>query len=205
MMPMQVPDALMQEFTRLREELPARHIAVTGARGGEGASTVALGIARALASRGPTLLAEGNLRQPVLARRLGLNGPGLAGWDRLAPLPIQELPDSSGLSVLCAGTPAPAGHHDAAALLAAAALAARERFAQVVWDTPPLTLHADLLALGPYIDGALVVVEMDSSRVDELRFLRDALARANMPIVGSLLNRTGRYWPRRRTLPDLAS
>lgn len=194
----QVPAELMQEFDRLREELPARHIAVTGARGGEGASTVALGIAQALAVRGPTLLAEGNLRRPVLAQRLGLQGPGLAAWDRQGPLPIQDLPGANGLSVLCAGAPLRAAGADDVSVLAAAAEVARSRFSQVVWDTPALIDHPDLLVLGPHIDGVLVVVEMDGSRVDELRFLRDVLARAGIPIIGSLLNRAGRYWPRPR-------
>jgi hypothetical protein len=44
---------------------------------------------------------------------------------------------------------------------------------------------------------------MDGSRVDELRFLRDTLARAQIPILGSLLNRSGRYWPRPRRRPAL--
>lgn len=197
--PLQSPE-LMQEFDRLREELPARYIAVTGARGGEGVTTVALGIAHALAARGPTLLAEGNLRQPTLAQKLGIQGASLADWDRTGPLPVHDLPGAPGVSVLCGGQAdgKRLRDEDIAAVLGAAARQARAQFSQVVWDTPPLTFHPDLLVLAPHIDGALVVVEMDSSRVDELRFLRDVLARAQIAIIGSLLNRSGRYWPRPR-------
>ena len=200
--PLQSPD-LLQEFERLREELPVCAIAITGARGGEGVTTVTLGIARALAARGPTLLAEGNLRQPMLAQRLGLQGPGLLDWDRAGALPVQDLPEVPGLSVLCGGQGSARGlgRDDIPALLAAAAKRARTQFAQVIWDTPPLTLHPDLLVLAPGIDGALVVVEMDRSRQDELQFLRDVLARAQIPILGSLLNRSGRYWPRPKRQP----
>ena len=200
--PLQAPD-LEQEFERLREELPAGAIAVTGARGGEGVTTVALGIARALAARGPTLLAEGHLRRPTLAQRLGLQGPGLLDWDRTGALPVLDLPEVPGLSVLCGGESSARelGHDDRPTLLGAAARQARAQFAQVIWDTPPLTLHPDLLGLAPGIDGALVVVEMDRSRQDELQFLRDVLARAQIPILGSLLNRSGRYWPRPRRQP----
>lgn len=187
---------LRQEFNRLRAELPARYLAVTSARGGEGVTTVALGIAHALAARGPTLLAEGYLRQPVLAQRLGLRGSGLAGWGGSGPLPVQALPGAADVSVLCGGeTPGAAGP-DAAAVLAKAAEQARSQFAQVVWDTPPLTACPDLLRLAPHIDGVIVVVEMDRTHVDELQFLRDVLARAQIPILGSLLNRCSRYWPR---------
>ncbi len=200
--PLQSPE-LVQEFERLREELPARSLAVTGARGGEGVTTVALGIARALAARGPTLLAEGNFRRPALAQRLGLQGPGLLDWDRTGALPVQVLPEVPGLSVLCSGHSSAKrlSNDDIPTLLGAAAKQARTQFLQVIWDTPPLTFHPDLLVLAPHIDGALVVVEMDSSRQDELRFLRDVLARAQIPIIGSLLNRSGRYWPRPRRQP----
>jgi Mrp family chromosome partitioning ATPase len=196
---------LMQEFERLREELPARYIAVTGARGGEGVTTAAVGIARALAARGPTLLAEGHLRQPTLAQQLGIQGAGLLDWDRSGPLPVHDLPGAAGVAVLCGGhgSAAPQREDDIQALLGAAAQQARTQFAQVVWDTPPLTLHPDILILAPHIEGALVVVEMDGSRVDELHFLREVLARAQIPIIGSLLNRSGRYWPRPRRRPVL--
>jgi Mrp family chromosome partitioning ATPase len=113
---------------------------------------------------------------------------------------VQELPETPGLFVLCGGQEGARSlrDDDIPALLGAAARQARTQFAQVIWDTPPLTFHPDLLVLAPHVDGALVVVEMDSSRVDELRFLRDVLARAQIPIIGSLLNRSGRYWPRPR-------
>ena len=189
---------LMQEFERLREQLPAPHVAVTGARGGEGVTTVALALARVLATRGPTLLAEGNLRRPMLQQRLGARGATLADWDRAGPLPVHEWPGVAGLSVLFAGQ---AGHkplpdEEIPAVLGAAAGMARSEYAHVVWDTPPLTRHPELLVLAPHIGGVLVVVEMDRSQIDELQFLRDVLARASIPILGSLLNRTGRYWPR---------
>lgn len=189
-----------QELDRLREELPSGHLAVTSARGGEGVTTVALGLARALAARGPLLLAEGQLRHPALAQRLDLPGLCLADWDRAGPLPVQALPGVPGATVLCAGRAdmQPVREDAIPVLLAAAAQRARADFAQVLWDTPPLIHHPDLLVLAPHIDGVIVVVEMDGSRVDELRFLREVLARARIPIVGSLLNRTGRYWPRSR-------
>src|SRR5690606_41417070 len=64
---------------------------------------------------------------------------------------------------------------------------------------PPLTRWADGLALAAECDGALVVIEMDETRHDSLLFLRDALARNRTPILGSVLNRSGRYWPRSRS------
>ena len=189
--------ALAEEFERLRLDLGARYVAVAGAQGGEGVTTVAARLACALAPHGRVLLAEGNVRRPALARELGLNGPGLLDWDLQGALPTQSLPGFAQLAVLTAGMASPRA--DAPTLperLAAAAKRAREEHDFVVWDTPAASRFPDLLAISAHCDGVLVVVEMDRSRVDGLQFLRNTLDRAQVRILGSVLNRSGRYWPR---------
>ncbi|MBC7731549.1 MAG: hypothetical protein H7306_06575 [Bacteriovorax sp.] len=193
--------ALADEFERLRRDLGACHIAVTGAHGAEGVTIVAARLACSLSSAGRVLLAEGNLRLPSLADELGLSGPGLLDWDLQGPLPTQAMPNHPALSVLTAGkTGAALDAGDAQSLparLGAAARRAREDFSCVVWDTPAATRFPDLLAVAGHCDGVLVVVEMDRSRVDGLQFLRDTLERAQVRILGCVLNRSGRYWPPR--------
>lgn len=193
--------AFADEFERLRRDLGARHIAVTGARGAEGVTSVAARLACSLSGEGRVLLAEGNLRLPSLANELGLRGPGLLDWDLQGPLPTQVMPGHPKLAVLTAGkTGATLGVGDAQSLparLGAAARRAREDFAFVVWDTPAATRFPDVLAVAGHCDGVLVVVEMDRSRVDGLQFLRDTLERAQVRILGCVLNRSGRYWPPR--------
>ncbi len=194
--------ALAREFSRLAGTLPVRHLALVAAQGGEGVSTVALLLASSLAvaaSSPRVLLAEGNLRQPALARELGLQGPGLLDWDGQGPLPLQTHDALPGVDLLTAGgDAAPPALDDAAiaARLAAAAQRVRAQAACAVWDSPPLARYPDLLALAPHCDGALAVVEMDHTRVDQLRYLRDTLERAALPLLGSVVNRSGRYWPR---------
>lgn len=188
--------ALSEEFERLRRDLGARHVAVAAAAGGEGVSTVAARLALGLAGQGRVLLAEGNVRHPCLARELGLSGPGLLEWDLQGELPVQQAAALPGVAVLSAGRPGAA--LDLAQLparLAAAARRARQDYDWAVWDTPPASRYPDLLALAAHCDGVLVVVEMDRSRVDGLQFLRDTLERAQLRVLGSLLNRSGRYWP----------
>ena len=190
--------ALAEEFERLRRDLGVRHVAIAGAQGGEGVTTVATRLAFSLAGQGRVLLAEGNLRRPALARELKLNGPGLLDWDLQGALPTQAVPALPQLAVLTAGSK-PLSDLDAATLparLSAAAQRARQEFDYVVWDTPAANRYPDLQAVAAHCDGVLVVVETDRSRVDSLQFLRETMDRAQVRILGSLLNRSGRYWPR---------
>lgn len=194
--------ALTEEFERLRRDLAVRHLAVAGAAGREGVSSVAARLAHSFVGQGRVLLAEGNVRRPCLARELGLNGPGLLEWDLQGALPVQTPASLPGLDVLSAGRPgAPLDVAQLPARLAAAAQRARQDYDWVVWDTPPAARYPDLLALAAHCDGVLVVVEMDRSRVDSLQFLRDTLERAQVRVLGSLLNRSGRYWPRAPRAP----
>ena len=82
-----------------------------------------------------------------------------------------------------------------------AAQRARQDHDMVVWDAPAMTQWSDAVPLAAACDGVVVVIEMDETRVDALRFLRDTLARHRIPILGSVLNRSGRYWPLRRAHP----
>lgn len=204
--------SLAEEFVRLRGELAAlqpspRHIVVLGPVGGEGVTSVAVRLAVALAtaeSPGRVLLAEGNARKPSLARALGTASvPGLLGWDQQAALPVQPFPGIEALSLMVVGQPeGRALGPEWGACLSAAARRARADFDQVVWDVPAITRWSDGLTLAAESDGALVVIEMDETRIDSLNFLRDALDRNRTPILGSVLNRSGRYWPRApRSLP----
>ena len=194
--------ALHEEFERLRGSVHARHVLVTAAGAAQGVSSVAALLARSLAGADSVLLAEGNLRHPCLAGELQLDGPGLLDWDSLGPLPTQRLAEWPELHILTAGhgkLPSAAG---LTTLLDAAARRARQQFERCVWDSPAASLYPDLQALAAHCDGALVVAEMDRARIDGLLFLRDTLQRARLPILGSVLNRSGRYWPRHAVSAD---
>jgi Mrp family chromosome partitioning ATPase len=205
--------AFADEFARLRNDVAAltpspRHVVILGAAGGEGVTTVAAHLALALTGlqqAGRVLLADGNLRRPSLERQLELPpGPGLMDWDLSAPLPTRPLPGVPGVQVLTAGSAAAsAGGPSIEARLSAACVRARNDFAASVWDAPPVLDYSDGLDLAAASDGALVVIEMDRTRVGGLQYLRSAIERRHAVLLGSLLNRTGRYWPRAPRRPPL--
>lgn len=65
----------------------------------------------------------------------------------------------------------------------------------VLIDAPPATRESIGLALAPHVDAVLVVVECDRTRLDALAFMREKLDGAGARVVGSVLNRTGRWLP----------
>ncbi len=149
-------------------------------------------------TRGQVLLAEGNLRKPTLAAELGINGDiGLNQWDQIGRLPTIQAAGLSHLSVMVAGErPDAFDSFGLSTRLTAAADRARAQFDYVVWDSPPLDAYPDALSLASRSDGVLVVVEMDETELDDLYFMREHLDNSRIRVIGSVLNRAGRYWPR---------
>ncbi len=204
-------NTLSDEFTRLRRELEAReprprHIVVFGASGKEGASTVAAHLAMAFASGqatsgGRVLLVQANLHKRAQRNDSGLpfEGPGLWGWDMSSALPSQPFSRQPALHLLGPGNP-PSDRMGLASasdrLLAALTQADREDYAYTIWDVPALLQHAEGIDLIAASDGGLAVIEMDETRVGALEYLRGVLDRRNARLLGAVLNRCGRYWPR---------
>jgi Mrp family chromosome partitioning ATPase len=200
--------AMADEFSRLRRDLAAmasnpRHLVVLGAAGREGVTTVAVNLALAMAgSRGnaQVLLVDGNLRAPSLESALGLApGPGLRDWDLSSNLPVRsfEVGERS-LHVLTAGGSAGSATNGVTIekRLTAACLRVRNDYPASVWDSPPVLRFSDGLDLAADCDGSLVVIEMDQTRAGGLQYIRSALDRRHAVLLGSVLNRSGRYWPR---------
>lgn len=168
---------------------------------GEGTTTVAINLARSLAEnpRCRVLLIDANLRAPALHRWFDLElAPGLLEWDGTSIPAYQGSPTIPNLSVLTAGV---RGEHslawvDITADLGIIAKQVREEFDVVVWDSAPVTRHPDGILLARLVDGVLVVVQPDRTRIDALGFLRDELNRAGATVLGAVLNRHGRFYPR---------
>ena len=164
---------------RLQLSDDRRVVLVTSAHREEERSTVAEGLARALADGGvPTLLVAADLRHPTLHERLGVpQAPGLAevlnaleqGGDDDAADVIrasvhEPRPDSGGrLRVLPSGT---TSRHPAA-LLSGDALGvlfdalARSRYRLVIVEGPPLRGAVDGQLLARVADALLVVCRLD--------------------------------------------
>lgn len=138
-------------------------IGVVSATPGEGKTTVALGLAAALARVSPhrVLLLEADLRQPSLEKYLGLpRVKGVSEWlsGHSTGVPVRVI-SPPGFSVITAGRE-PLTHPDLlgsdrmGALLGAGQLS----YGFLVVDCPPLSPVADAVSLQDLLDGFLLVV-----------------------------------------------
>lgn len=162
--------AMVEQFRVLKakvavlgESHPFRCIGITSPLGGEGKTTVALGLAAALAEEPGrrVLLIEGDLRKPSAERYLHLPGmPGLSEWLRARGDEValrRVVPP--GIFLLSAGLAALV-RHDLMSVERMTALlkAAGEQFDWVLLDCPPLVSTADSIRLQDAVDGFLLVV-----------------------------------------------
>jgi Mrp family chromosome partitioning ATPase len=72
----------------------------------------------------------------------------------------------------------------------------RDRYDQIVVDTPPVTAGADVTALGPALDGLVLVVDLGHSGRRAITAARDQIERSGARLLGVVLNRV-RAWDRR--------
>jgi len=174
-----------------------RTIGVAATRHGEGATRVAVGLARALASEHETrvLLVEANLRTPAFTQKLSLpKTPGLsefiAGEASAASLiaPVREW----NLSVITAGNRT--GVIDCEAIAAAIAEVLGQ-FDFVIIDLPPVNRYPDATILTPKVDGVMLVVEADNTPLVDAESAKRSLDRVGARIFGVVLNRQRSYVP----------
>ena len=164
-----------------------RSFVVTSPIPGEGKSTTAVNLAIALAQAGqPVVLIEGDLRRPLVADMLGLDGSVgltdvLVGRARVADV-LQRWGGPDGLSVLPAGALPP----NPAELLGSQHMfdlvRELERSAIVLIDAPPLLPVTDAAVLSSVTGGALLVVALNRVRRDQVR-----QSVANLEAVGGRL------------------
>ncbi len=171
--------------------------AVTSSRAAEGKSTVSANLAATLAETGArVLLVDADLRRPMLAERLGIEGAaGLTSvlLGRVAVADVIQDWGPAGLQVLAAG-PVPPNPTE---LLGSAAMgrllrALREGYDYVVLDTAPVLPVADAVVLSRLVDGTLVVVNATRARRGELSETLSALDRVGAQVPGIVLNQVRR-------------
>lgn len=173
---------------------------VTCGMRGEGATTVASGLALAAAQAGERVaLVDANLRSPAVSKRMGLAAaPGLVemvtGQASLAEcLQERTLPGGGMLSVLPAGTPE---------VVTPQALLESQAFQEVlkklqaqadcvVIDAPPPGEFSDALILSRKCSAVLLVFDETRARRPALRSVRTVLARAGANVLGLVANRSG--------------
>lgn len=186
-----------------------RVIVVTSAAGSEGKTTTAVNTAAALASCGsPVLLIDGDLRLSRCHETLGRPvEPGLAEYlaARVPEAPIQRT-NIDNLFLLAAGrVPPNPGELLTSWRMSKLLRDARERFAFVVIDSPPVLVVSDGLLLANLADGVIVVAESRRSRQEQVRVALERLHAVGATPLGVVLNRGAvdtSYYRYRGGLPE---
>ena len=194
-----------EEYHKLRASLVSiavpsglHTILVTAPRHGEGATTVAIGLATALAKERESrvLLVEANLRTPCFSGVLPLTSEaGVADFaaGRAAPEALAMRLEDLNLSVVAAGgaSPRPIDLEIVDALVNRL----RPQFDFIVIDGPPVNRYADASVLATKVDGVILVVEADSTPVVEAEAAKRQLDKVGARILGVVLNRRRSYIP----------
>lgn len=168
-------------------------VVMTSSLPSEGKTSTALNLATVLGQLGrKVLLIDGDLHKPRLheifrvSNRHGLVSILAENDDPTKAIVQTQVP---GVFLLPAGptTPNPSG------LLASKAMAAllriaREKFDHIVIDTPPVSPISDALLLGSLADGVVLCVKAGNTPRDLVARVRDDIQRANVRILGVLLN-----------------
>ena len=164
----------------------------------EGKSTLAANTAISLASRGVSVLfIDLDLRRPVQSEMLGLsvkqkNELGTLLTESAAPekiLAAAVTDPATGLHSLLSTT----SYTDVLELLASAQLAkvvalTRERYDNVIIDSPPLGFFSDSELLSDLSDASVLVVRQDTVPAPEINDAIDALRAGKAEFLGCILN-----------------
>jgi polysaccharide biosynthesis transport protein len=177
---------------------------ITSGSNGEGKSTVAWYLARAIAaSTGMrVLLLEADLRRPTIARARELRAnPGLvdviAGRAEVADVvqhvTVSEADNGSrarGFDVLVAGdTPEYPGELIESARMATLLVRLSDAYDFMIVDSAPLLVVADSLPLTTQVGGVLVVSQVGSTTREMAATMRDQLRALKAPVLGVVANR----------------
>jgi Mrp family chromosome partitioning ATPase len=148
----------------------SKSLLVCGPSGGEGASTVALGLAVVASGYqgNRVLLVDGNIHHPVLSETLAPPGaPGMQGF-LAGSMELDEVkihPVMPGLEFLGAGIGA--GRDIAApipAQIPALLAGLRPRYSLIVLDGPAVNRHPESVLYAPFVDQVLLVLHAGVSR-----------------------------------------
>jgi capsular exopolysaccharide synthesis family protein len=172
----------------------------------EGKSSVAAGLALALAEEGAkVLLVDADLRRPSIARLTGLEGAAGLTNLLLGDVDLESVVQTWGhetLDVLPSGVVPP----NPGALLGSGQLAKvvvdlRKAYEFVIIDSAPLLPLSDPLLLAQHVDGVIVVARAGKTRITRLKETLEGFRRSGADVLGVALNavRPGRqtdYFPR---------
>ena len=192
-------NALYAKLVFFYSDPPVKSIVISAASSKDGTTTVALHLARAIATTGKkVLLVDANLRDPQLHQRLGL--PNEQGLKQLLSSPnevkkqrlIQPLFNPENLFVLTSGG---ASSESAQVLASEQMKRLMEKFEQnfdfVVYDTPQLQGYTDTKFIAPNADGILLVAQLNQTKQNLLSSAIEELESFKIQLLGIIANEGG--------------
>lgn len=168
---------------------------VTSSVPGEGKSSVAANLAVSIAQTGRrVLLVDANCRGSVQHELLGVdNGTGLidvltgnAAWDDVVK-------DTSLDNLYLVTTGGESSQADPSSILMSTRIddfveASKEQFDFVIFDSAPVTLASESVAIGSRIDGVMLVIKANGTRGDDILEAKQRVQSSGGNILGAVLN-----------------
>lgn len=209
---------LRQFLDAARAARPLKVVAVTSAAAGDGKTTTAVNLAVTLGqTKGArVLLVDADLRRPLVARTLGLDGaaPGLAEGVLSPEADIDAMARATpfNVHVVTAGEPPPNAYQVLESPRMAQLLdQARRGYDYVVLDMPPALMVPDCMLMARRVDGFLIVVSAHRTprkllaetlnALEPDKVLGIVLNRDDRPLGGYYKQYYGRYYHARGSAP----
>ncbi len=194
--------AAREAFRRLRSSLQflnsssgVSSIIVTSSSPAEGKSLTATNLAIAIAQNGNrVVLVSADLRRPSLEKYLGMeaNRPGLAEYlSQTAELNAEKVPGIENLWLIRSGYPPenPGELLNSDRFEQMVKELEREDVEYIIVDTPPVLSTADAVSAARYVDGVIVVVDVERTNTSDLLQVRAELERSGSKLLGAVMNR----------------
>lgn len=177
------------EFAAIADVAPfdGRPLLVASAHPLEGATTVAIALARSLAQDARVLLIDADVRHPE-------RGP--LRWSKrqeeLSPLRT-DVENLRVLSGACMPEP-PVAFFEADAFREARTVLAKE-YDEIVVDTAPVLEHPDAIEIARHARGVVLVADAGHTRADPVLIARERIESVGGRVLGVVLNRRRYYIP----------
>lgn len=174
-------------------DTPIKSITVTSSIPNEGKSTIALNLAKAIATSGKSvLLVECDMRHHTLANMLGVRHAGGLYAVLSDQMSIDEAVVDTGqpnLFFLDAEPRIPNPADIVASRRFAKLVAAlEEKYRYVIFDTPPVGTFVDAAEVAAITDGTIYVVRQDFAKRNEILAAFDQLNKAEVNVIGTVMN-----------------